>query len=238
MQNKAAMKTEARGADTGPSNEMEEVPQAATFSASVTRRRKPAERPAAKREAAGREQPTRDLKPAASGVGRYLEVLGVGPNASFDAINTAYYTCIKRFPENPTEEDEVRLQDIKRAYDILKRNYQPKTTKGFSLSLSFSIHSKGRLALLGVAVVVMLGGLLAMNWKMLRLKMVHYDNGTVVALKGKSEPYGQIVGFESMHPFPAGNPSAAYELKLEGRDMTVWVGERLVVNGMQPLRAK
>jgi hypothetical protein len=236
MRNKAAMKTAVPGPETDRFDEREEVPQAATFSASVTRRRKRGERPApARRESPGREQP-RELKPAVSGVGRYLEVLGVGPNASFDAINTAYYTCIKRFPGNPTEEDEARLQEVKRAYDILKRNYQPKEAKRFSLGLSFSIHSKATRALLGVAVVAMLGGLLAMNWKMLRLKMVHYDKGTVVALKGKSEPYGQIVGYETMHRFPAGNPSAAYELKLEGRDMTVWVGERLVVNGMQPLR--
>ena len=68
--------------------------------------------------------------------------------------------------------------------------------------------------------------------------MVHYDNGTVVALKGRSEPYGRIVGFEPVHRFPAGNPSSAYEIRLEGRDTTVWVSERLVVNGMHPVRSR
>jgi hypothetical protein len=232
MDNKAAARTEPL--DPGTGEEFEESPQAATFSASVTRRRKPAERPAATRTSAGREEHPRDPKPAATGTGRYLEVLGLGANASFDAINTAYYTCIKRFPENPTEEDEARLQEVKRAYDILKRNYQPKETKSFHLAFN----KKATLPLLGVAVVALLAGLVALNWNTLRLKMVHYNNGTVVALKGHSEPYGQIVGYESVHRFPAGNPSAAYEMKLDGREVTVWVSERLVVNGMQPLRTR
>jgi hypothetical protein len=232
MQNKAAARKERPDRGTGEGSE--EAPQAATFSTSVTRRRKPAARPAAARKPAGREDHPHEAKPAASGVGRYLEVLGLGPNASFDAINTAYYTCIKRFPENPTEEDEGRLQEVKRAYDILKRNYQPKKERSFH----FAFNKKVALPLLGVAAVVMLAGLVALNWKSLRLKMIHYNNGTVVALKGHSEPYGQIVGYETMHRFPAGNPSAAYEMKLDGRDMTVWVSERLAVNGMQPLGTK
>ena len=232
MANKAA-KTNA------PLDETEdEAPRPMTFSASVTRSRKEAGRPAPAKEVAPREPRPKEPKLAATGTGRYLEVLGLGPNTTFDAINTAYYTCIKRFPENPTEEDEARLQEVKRAYDILKRNYKPQTSRTFSLSLSLSFNRKTTLPLLCAVTLALFGGLVALNWKNLRLKMIHYDKGTVVALKGKAEPYGTITGYESVHRFPAGNPSPAYELKLEGRDMTVWVSERLVVNGMQPLRSR
>jgi DnaJ-like protein len=234
MANKAAAKRNAPLEDLD-----EEAPRPVTFSASVTRSRKETGkdtgRPAPAKAAAAREVPA---KPAASGVGRYLEVLGVGPNATFDAINTAYYTCLKRYPENPTEEDDARLQEVKRAYEILRRNYQPKETRTFSWGLSLSFGRKTTLPVLGAVTLLLLGGLVALNWKNLRLKMIHYDKGTVVALKGTSEPYGTIAGYESMHRFPAGKPSPAYELKLEGRDMTVWVGERLVVNGMQPLKTR
>jgi hypothetical protein len=231
MENKAAARSSSPARETGANDDFEAAPQAATFSASVTRKKKAS---TAVRAAAPRVERPREAKPAATGVGRYLEVLGVGSNASFDAINTAYYTAIKRFPENPTEEDEARLQEVKRAYDILKRNYQPKAER----SLRFALDKKVALPLLGVAAVVLLAGLVALNWKTLRLKMVHYEQGTVVALKGHPEPYGQITGYESMHRFPAGNPSAAYEMKLDGRETTVWVSERLVVNGMLPLHAK
>jgi len=229
MENKAAARASSP-AQNGVADDREDAPQAVTFSVSVTRRKK-VERAAAPRTATPREAAPREAKPAVTGVARYLEVLGVGPNASFDAINTAYYTMIKRFPENPTEEDETRLQEVKRAYDILKRNYQPKEEKSFHLAFD----KKFALPLLGVTAVVLLAGLLALNWKNLRLKMVHYNPGTVVALKGHSEPYGQITGYEAVHRFPAGNPSGAYEMKLDGRETTVWVSERLVVNGMQPL---
>jgi hypothetical protein len=233
MDTKAAARSMSPAAESRATEE-NEVPQAATFSSSVTRKKKSAERAAAPRSTAPREERTREAKPAATGVGRYLEVLGVGPNASFDAINTAYYTAIKRFPENPTVEDEARLQEVKRAYDILKRNYQPKRERSFH----FAFNKKVAVPLLGAATVVMLAGLLALNWKSLRLKMVRYEKGTVVALKGHSEPYGQITGYEAVHRFPAGNPSGAYEMQLDGRETSVWVSERLVVNGMQPLQAK
>jgi hypothetical protein len=182
-----------------------------------------------------RPRPVQGQKLSGAGAGRYLETLGLGANATLDAINTAYYMCIKRFPENPTEEDEARLQEVKRAYDILRRSYQPAQVRTHSVSLSF--RRKAKLPLLALVAVAMLGGLVALNWKSLRLKMIHYNQGTVMALKGHGEPYGTIVGYEAMHRFPAGNPTAAYALRLEGRDTTVWVGERLVVNGMQPLRS-
>lgn len=209
--------------------------QPMTYSKSVTRSRQEKERAATAKVTPSREGRPRDPKPAPSGMGRYLEVLGLGSNPTFDAINTAYFTCIKRLPQNPTEEDEARLLEVKRAYDILKRNYQPKVVKA---RFSLSFNRKTTLPLLAAATLLLLGGLVALNWKSLRLKMIHYDNGTVVALKGTPEPYGRIVGYEPVHRFPAGNPSAAYELRLEGRETTVWVSERLVVNGMQPLKGR
>lgn len=233
MENKAAARASSPARQNNAAEEFEEAPQAVTFSASVTRRRK-VEHAAAPRTATPREATPHEAKPAATGVARYLEVLGVGSNASFDAINTAYYTLIKRFPENPTEEDEARLQEVKRAYDILKRNYQPKAEKSFHLAFD----KRFALPLLGATAAILLAVLVALNWKNLRLKMVHYNPGTVVALKGHSEPYGRITGYEAVHRFPAGNPSGAYEMKLDGRETTVWVSERLVVNGMQPLGTK
>jgi hypothetical protein len=165
---------------------------------------------------------------------RYLEVLGVGRNASFDAINTAYFTYIKRFPENPTEEEEARLQEVKRAYDSLRRGYQPKVEKRARLQIDKRIVAP--LAML--AVLALLGGAVALNWSTLRVKMVRYQSGTVLSLKGQPEPFGQVTGYESGHRFPTGNPSGAYLLRLQQGGDEVWVSERLVVNGMTPLGKK
>jgi hypothetical protein len=162
---------------------------------------------------------------------RSLQVLGVGANASFDAVNTAYFTFIKRFPENPTEQEEARLQDVKRAYDLLRRIYQPKVEKAPRVQVDKRI----AIPLMALTSLLLLGGLVAFNWKTIRLKMVHYQNGTVLSLKGQGTPFGQVIGYESSHRFDTGNPSGAYQLRLAQDGNDVWVGERLVVNGMTPI---
>jgi hypothetical protein len=178
----------------------------------------------------------RDLKAirgqAPSGAAsRHLEVLGVGRNASFDAINTAYFMYIKRFPENPTEEEEARLQEIKRAYDFLRRGYQPKVVK----QARFVMDKRVAMPLMGLLSLALLAGLVAFNWKTIRLKMVHYQDGAVLSLKGQGTPFGQVIGYEPSHRFASGNPSGAYLLRLQEGGTEVWVGERLVVNGMTPV---
>jgi hypothetical protein len=161
---------------------------------------------------------------------RYFETLGLKPGAPVDEISTTYYTLIKRFPENPTEEEEARLHEIRHAYDLLRRAYVPAEKK----VLAELMHRRLLVPVLSVLTVLAIGVLVAMNYSTIKLKMTHYENGAVLRLKNQSEPYGQIVGYEARHLFPEGNPSAAYSIRLAGQDETVWVSERLVVNGMVP----
>ena len=163
-------------------------------------------------------------------VSRYLATLGLKPGVSLDEVNTTYYTLIRRFPDNPTEEEEAKVQEIRHAYSMLRRAYVPPAKKRFLAVMD----RKVLVPALAVATLLSLGGLVALNYNALRLRMTHYDAGVVMRLKNKSEPYGQIVGYEARHLFPAGSPSAAYSIRLSGRDETVWVSERLVVNAMVP----
>ena len=163
-------------------------------------------------------------------VSRYLATLGLKPGVTPDEVSTTYYTLIKNSPENPTEEEEVRLQEIRHAYSLLRRVYVPPEKK----VLKAVMHRKILLPTMGVLTVLLLGVMVAMNYHTLRLKMTHYNTGDVMRLKDKPEPYGQIVGYESRHRFPTGAPSAAYSIRLSGRDETIWVSERLVVNAMVP----
>jgi hypothetical protein len=165
---------------------------------------------------------------------RCLATLGLKPGVTLDAVNTTYYTLIRRFPENPTEEEERLVQSIRHAYALLRRAYVPPQKK----VLAAVMNRKILLPALAVMTVLLLGALVAMNYNALRLKMTHYDTGVVMRLKEKPEPYGQIVGYESRHQFPTGAPSAAYSIRLSGRDENIWVSERLVVNAMVPASSK
>ena len=122
-------------------------------------------------------------------VSRYLATLGLKPGVSPDAMNTTYYTLIKNSPDNPTEEEEVRLQEIRHAYSMLRRAYVPPEKK----VLAVVMHRKILMPALGVLTLLMLGALVTLNYHTLRLKMTHYEAGAVMRLKDKGEPYGQIV---------------------------------------------
>jgi len=179
-----------------------------------------------------RESKGSQVRAPSAAAARCLDLLGVPRNASFDAINTAYFTYIKRFPQNPTEEEEARLQEIKRAYDVLRRGYQPKVEKRRARAPI----DRRIVALFGtLSLVVLTAGAVWLNWNSIRVKLIHYENGTVLALKGQSAPYGQITGYERVHHFATGNPSSAYLLRLQEDGNDVWVSERLVVNGMTPV---
>jgi hypothetical protein len=159
---------------------------------------------------------------------RCLATLGLRPGASLDEINTTYYTILKRFPENPTEDDETHLRGLRHAYDTLRRGYVPPKKKAVEI-----LRDK-RLAipLMCVATAVLAGVLLHLNWGTVKLKMTRYEPGTVMRLSAASVPFGTIVGYEAAHKFPAGRPGAAYEVRLEGKTETIWVSERIIVNGM------
>lgn len=184
----------------------------------------------------------RGVRPGAAGTGnrklssqhlqRYYEVLGLKSGASLDAINTAYYMLIKRFPENPTDEDEASLQEIKRAYEMLKRSHVPAKRKTIKVLMSRRL----MIPVMSALVVVSFAALIAFNWSAIKLSMTHYEPGAVLKLKGQGQPYGAVTGFEPRHRWEVGNPSAAYSIRLQGSQDVVWVGERLVVNGMTPVK--
>lgn len=190
--------------------------------------------PAAKRSAPVAAGPKR---PAIAGgqskadpMARYRELLRIGPAATLDEINTAYFTVLKRFPENPTEADEEHSRELRRAYDMVRRRYVPPKTKG----LKFVFDKRVMLPLLGVAVLALGGTFLWLNWKNVKMKMTHYEAGAVLRLKDGAAPFGTVTGYEASHKFPAGAPAPAYSIKLDGKEETVWVSERLVVLGMVP----
>jgi len=162
---------------------------------------------------------------------RCLETLGLRPGASLDEINTTYYTILKRFPENPTEDDETHMQELRRAYDTLRRGYVPPKKK----TVEILMDKRVAIPLLCVATVVLAGVLLYLNRGTIKLKMTHYEPGAVMRLKTAGVPFGTIVGYDAAHKYPVGNPGAAYEVRLEGKPDTVWISERLIVNGMTPV---
>jgi hypothetical protein len=163
---------------------------------------------------------------------RYFETLGLRPGASLEEINTTYFTRIKRIRENPTEEEEAKLVQLRQAYDRLRKSYVPA-----SKPLFVAPNPRQLIPVLGVLSILLLGGLVYANWGALKIKMTRYDRGAVLRLKHKSEPFGQVVGYESRHQFPTGLPGAAYAIRLSGREETLWVSERVVVVGMVPFAA-
>jgi hypothetical protein len=171
-------------------------------------------------------------KPSAQHMQRYYEVLGLRNGATLDAINTAYYMLIKRLPANPTEEDEARLQEIKRAYEMLKRTHVPQTRRAIKVILSRRL----LIPVMSALIVVSLVTLVALNWGAIKLSMTHYEPGAVLKLKDQGQPYGEVTGFDPRHKWDTGNPSPAYSIRLQGTQDVVWVGERLVVNGMIPVK--
>jgi hypothetical protein len=160
---------------------------------------------------------------------RYLDLIGLRAGASLDEINTAYYTVVKRFPENPTEEDEARMQELRRAYEILRRAYVPPKQKSVLLDRRLMV------PVLGMVVAASLGSVLYLNRGTIRLKLNHYEPGVVLRLNSEMNAFGTVVGYETQHRFAAGAPGAAYEIRLDGRQETVWVSERIAVNGMTKL---
>jgi hypothetical protein len=184
------------------------------------------------RAGAGARPGTSNVRGMQEHLARYLDMLDLRPGATLDEVNTAYFTVVKRFPENPTDEDEARMHELKRAYDVLRRAYVPPARKARRVLFD----KRFVRPLLGVAAVALASVLLYLNWGTVKLKMTRHEPGTVVRLNNAAAPFGTIVAYEKTHRFPAGAPGAAYQVRLEGRTDTVWVSERLIVNGMVPVR--
>jgi hypothetical protein len=164
-------------------------------------------------------------------VARYLQMFDLQPGASLDEVNTVYFTFVEELAKNPTEEDEARLQELRRAYDILRRAYVPPKKKAVEVLFDRRLI----VPLLSVAVAALLIVLTYLNWGTIRIKMTHYEPGAELRLASAPAPFGTVVGYEAEHRFPAGAPVAAYEIRLDGKQETVWVSERTVVNGMTPV---
>jgi len=177
---------------------------------------------------------TSDSKTISGHLNRYLEVIGLQPGATLDDVNRAYFTIVKTMPENPTEEDEARIQELKRAYDMLRRAYVPQEEKGFEVLFDRRYLAPAA----GVLAAIMVVLLVVMNYGTIRMKLVRYEPGAMLRLKSQTEPYGQVTGYEARHRFPNGNPSAAYSIRLRNGGETVWVSERLVVNDMARAQSK
>jgi hypothetical protein len=162
---------------------------------------------------------------------RYFETLGCKPGVPLDEVSTNYYTLIKKFPENPTEEEEERLKEIRHAYALLRRAYVPAQKKAMAAVFG---NRRVLLPVMAGLMLLSLGALVAMNYSSIKLKITHYKAGEVLRMKNHSEPYGQVVGYEARHHFAVGDATGAYSIRLAGKDETVWVSERLVVTGMVP----
>jgi len=194
--------------------------------------------PAAKPAGPAAPPPPSNAKDPASGAkgnadpqNRWLETLGLRPGVSLEEINTAYFTLIKRIRENPTEEEEARLTELRQAYDRLRKSYVPAARP----SIAAPGNRRLMVPALAILSIMLLGALVVMNYGTIKMKMTHYDKGATLRLKDKTEPFGQVVGYENPHRFPTGNPSPAYAIHLSGREETIWVSERVVVIGMTPV---
>ena len=157
----------------------------------------------------------------------YLELLGVEPDATMQEISTHYFVMIKKFPENPTEEQEEAIKELQHAFSIVRRAYA-----GHVAARPSTFSARTFLAV--VAVLAILGGsaFAVLNASAIQIMMNRHEVGDVLRWKNQNEPYGTVVGYEEQHLFHAGPPSAAFEIRLTGEEETIWIGERLAVKGM------
>lgn len=182
-----------------------------------------------------------DIKLSASGVTRYLEVLSLKKGASMDEVNTAYYTIIKNFPQNPTDEQEAHLQELKHAYDLLRRSYVPPAEKPDTYSypnrVEIKLDRKFLMPVAGLAAIALVGVLLMMNAGTIKASMTHYQAGETLRFKAHVEPFGRVTGYETSHNFGLGNPTPAYSFRTPDGN-TVWVSEHVVAYTMMPVESQ
>ena len=157
----------------------------------------------------------------------YLELLGVGPDATMQEISATYYVMVERFPKNPTEEEEEAIKQLQHAFSIVRRAYAGRVAPRRS---AFS----ARTFMTVIAALAMLGGsaFAVLNASAIQIMMNRHEVGDVLRWKNQTESYGTVVGYDEQHRFHTGPPAAAFEIRLTGKEKTVWIGERLAVKGM------
>lgn len=163
---------------------------------------------------------------------RYWSVLGLSPDTSLEQLEMHYTFVAERFPANPTEDEERECEEIRRAYGVLRRACQARETHAATDAARPLPSSKWKVVLLSVVLSVT-SSLLAVNLKSIRVALTSVEVGTELRIKGHSEPFGTVVGFDSAHEFPAGKPGPAYRVRLAETGEQIWVGERTVELGME-----
>ncbi len=158
---------------------------------------------------------------------RYLELLGLAPGATREALDAAYYLALGNLPQHPTEEDLARQQRLHHAYAVLRRIYKAREGQR-----SFGVRRARWAAVALFAAAGALGSGLLWSWPDLRLRLVHYEPGTVLGWKHARAPYAVVVGYERARRFATGRAAPAYELRLVENGQTVWLSERVVEKGM------
>lgn len=161
---------------------------------------------------------------------RYWSVLELPPGASLEQIDTQYYVLIEKLPENPTEEEERRFEEIRRAYSVLRRACATRESKGLrGISAAFAARAG---LVLGAGLLV--GGilLLAFNYKALSVRLTEVPAGTELRVMDSKTVWGTVLEFQRNHTFAAGNPGPAYRVRLAETGEEIWVGERVVELGM------
>jgi len=142
-------------------------------------------------------------------------------------ISTHYFVMLEKFPKNPTEEEEEAIRELQHAFSIVRRAYSGRVVASRSASSS-------RTFMAVVATLAILGGstFAVLNASAIQIMLNRHEVGDVLRWKNQTEPYGTVVGYDEQHRFHAGPPGAAFEIRLTGKEDTVWISERLAVKGM------
>lgn len=164
-------------------------------------------------------------------MGRYWSLLGLKPGTGLEELDATYYTIVEKWGQvDPDEAETKRRHDLQHAYSVLRRYVASReVTKTGRRQWGSMLWTRVPMGLLLVGTVA----LALMSMKDLRLKFVQVDTGAIVRLKGSSQPYGTILGFEHSHAFPAGNPGPAYQIRLAETGSILWLSERVVEKGME-----
>ncbi len=132
--------------------------------------------------------------PPDNSLARYWEALGLKPGADLEKLDTTYYLMVEKFPKDPTEEEQRRLQELGHAYAVLRRSCVAKETAA-TVRRGRPRTSK-RPIVMGALLAAGLATLAIMNMGDLRRMLVSYNAGDVVRLRGHSDPYGTVRGYE------------------------------------------
>jgi len=168
----------------------------------------------------------------------YLKQFDLPPGATFKQVTARYYARIEELEGRGAQNAEKQRLD--HAFQILKRAYtSPKAPAMKARRAGRGPGEKSAALTIALVVTVIVAGIfLMMNYADIKVRTSNYEVGEVVRWKNSDDPYGKIVHFSRTHSFPTGNPAPAYEIQLEGKLETVWLGERIVEKGMVAAQSK